>query len=262
MKNIFRDQVVIVTGASSGIGEAAARKFAERGARVVLAARRVEPLEKLAKELPNSIAVPTDVTQLKSVENLVQKTLEKWGRIDILINNAGILVYKLVGDCTLQEARDIIETNFFGCVYCAHAVIPTMKKQKSGVIVNIASIAGKIGFPNLGYYGASKFALVGFSEALRQELKHEGIFVNTICPGTVYTPMTQKIVEEAMAKGKNIMPIRPEKVAGVILDSIEKKRAEVFVPVMTRWLYWLHFFFPKFTEWLAWKFRAAEQPGA
>lgn len=260
LSDFFKEQVAIVTGASSGIGEAVARLLCARGARVVLAARRKEKLDFLSQELNGCLSVATDVTQEPSVKNLVAQTVERFGRIDILINNAGALLYKPMTECSLHEIRQVMETNFFGAALCARAVIPIMKKQKSGTIVNVASIAGRIGLPHLGYYGASKFALVGFSETLRQELAPDGIFVCTVCPGTVYTPMTKEIVDGARARGKKLILISAETVAQKILIAVEKKSPEIIIPFATRLFYFLHFFFARPMEQLAWKFRASDPP--
>lgn len=258
MNHFFKNKVAVITGASSGIGLAAAKLLFQNGAKCVLAARRKGLLDSIAKELEGSLSIETDVTQKNSVENLVSESLKVFGSIDILINNAGILIYKPIEQCSQEELRDVMEVNYFGAVQCVNAILPIMKKQRCGTIVNVASIAGKIGFPSLGYYAASKFAMVGYSQALRQELKQYGIFVSTICPGTVYTPMTEEIIEGAKKKGKNVLPISAETVAEKILFAIEKKKREIFVPKATHLLYFLHFFFPKFTEWLAWKFRASD----
>lgn len=259
MKKILENRIVIITGGATGIGFETACLLVRKNAKVVLAGRRQEKLESAVKKLGhNAIAVSCDVTDDSSVNNLIIKTLGKFGRIDILINNAGELLYKPMSECTLEETKSVMETNFFGAIRCVNATLPSMKKQGNGIIVNVASIAGRIGFSNLGYYGASKFALVGYSESLRQELKNSGVFVSVICPGTVYTPLTQKILDEARLKGKNVLPIMPEQVAQKILCAIEKKKREVFVPKSVYGLYLIHFFFPKFIEWLAGKFRAAD----
>lgn len=260
MSGFFKDKIVIITGASLGIGAAAARRLHREGARLVLAARGKDRLEALARELDGTLAVPTDVTKTHDVENLIQKTLAAFGRIDILVNNAGILVYKPLEETSPEEIRALMETNYFGAVNCANAVVKVMKEQKSGAIANVASIAGKVGFTNLGYYCASKFALMAYSHTLRQEVAPCGINVTAICPGTVETPMTQAILRKARAKGKHVLPIQPEEVADAILYGIREGKREVFVPRLTWFLYVLHFFFPGFVEWLAFYFRASDAP--
>ena len=227
---------------------------------MVLAARAKDKLSALAAELPGSLSVPTDVSDPGSIQNLARRTEEEFGRIDILINNAGVLVYKPMLETTPQEIRRVMEVNYFGAVDCARAVLPAMLKQKSGVIVNISSVAGRVGLPNLGYYCASKFAFTGFSETLRQEVASKGITVITVSPGTIYTPMVKDIVDKAVARGKKLLPIPPERVAEAILQGIRNKDLEVFVPWPTAVLNWLHFLFPRFAEWLAFRYRASE-PG-
>lgn len=259
MDGFFKNKVAIVTGASSGIGLATARLLSQSGAKVVLAARSKEKLASLTGEIPNSIAVPTDVTDPGAVKNLVRRTLEIFGKIDILINNAGALLYKHMADSTPQEIRLVMEVNFFGAAACAMEALPVMEKQKSGVIVNVSSVAGRVGLPNLGYYCASKFAFTGFSETLRQEVASKGIRVITVSPGTVYTPMVKAIVDEAMSRGKKMIPIPPERVARAMLKAIRGNEIEVFVPWPARVLNHLHFFFPRFAEWLAYRYRASDR---
>ena len=253
--------MTIVTRASGGIGESTARLLHRRGALVVLSARRKAELDRIADDLPGSFSVVADVTQPDSVARMVDGVLKKFGRIDILVNNAGILLYKPMMGTNLDEIRNVMETNFFGAVHCVHAVVSAMERQGQGWIVNVSSIAGRVGFPFIGYYCASKFAMTGFSETLRQELKPKNIFVSTVSPGTVYTPMTKNIVDDAISRGKNVMPISPDVVAVKILDAVEKRKLEVFVPKLTHLAYLLHFFFPRFLEWLAWRFRASDEGG-
>ena len=252
----FSDKVAIVTGASSGIGLATARLLHREGAKVVLAARNAGKLEAAARELPGSLAVPTDVTRDESVAALAARTLERFGRIDLLVNDAGILFYKKMSDSSAEENRAMMETNYFGAVRCTDAVLPAMRRQGGGNIVNVASIAGLIGFPRLGYYGASKFALVGYSHALRQELKKENIRVSVVCPGTVETPMTRQIMDEAVGRGRRVVTVPTEAVARAIMRAARRDLAEVVLPFPVRFLRGLHFFAPSFAEWLAGRFRA------
>jgi len=260
MKNYFQDQVVIITGASGGIGESTARAISKRGAITVLAARRMDKLERLSKELDRSLPIKTDVSEEKSVKNLIDHTLQTYGRIDILINNAGILLYKMLEEASFDEVRRVMDINYFGAVYGSMFVLPIMKKQKSGVIVNVSSIAGKVGLPNIGFYCASKFALTGFSETLRQEVSHLGIRVCTVSPGTVYTPMTKEYVDRGLAKGKKNMPVTPDFVADKIISAIEKKKAHVIIPLHTRLLYYCYLLFPGLIERLAWRYRSGDGP--
>ncbi len=253
----FKDKVAIVTGASSGIGKETARLLWQKGAKVVLAARRKEEINSLSHELSGSLAIPTDITQDSDVKNLIHKTINHFGKIDILINNAGILLHKPICDSTEEEIRKVMEVNFFGAVRCIHAVLPMMKKQEGGTIANVSSISGKIGLPNIGFYSSSKFALMGYSQALRQELKEYGIFVTVICPGIVYTPMNQSLIDNARKEGRRVTFIQPEEVGRIILTAIEKKKPEIVLPKFTKLFFWAHFFFPQLMENIAWKFRAS-----
>ncbi len=258
MRYTVQNKVAIITGASEGIGLAIARLLHRKGAKVVLAARRENRLNEAARELPGSLAVPADVTKESDVRRLVDQAIEKFGRVDILINNAGLLIYKPMNDTSMDEIRSVMELNFFAQVVCARTVMPHFLTQGSGTIINLASVSGRVGFPNLGYYAASKFALTGFSETLRQEVASKGIHVGLVNPGTVYTPLTKDILEKAKARGKKVRYIQAEDVAESVLEAIEKRKDEVFVPFATHVLYGLHFFFPKFVEWLAWKFRSSD----
>ena len=259
MQNYFKNKVAIVTGASSGIGKETARLLWKNGAKVVLTARKIKKLELLSQELPGSIPISADITQKDEIKNLMQKTVEQFGRIDILINNAGILLHKSIEESTEEEIRKVMEVNFFGAVRCIHDILPIMKKQKSGSILNVASIAGKIGLPNLGYYGSSKFALLGYSQALRQELKQYNIFVSVLCPGIVYTPMNQELLENARKEGRKIRALTPEEVAVTILLAVKKKKPEVIIPKFTRAFFWAHHFFPSLMETIVWRFRASSR---
>lgn len=253
--------VALITGGSSGIGLAAAHAFARKGARLALVARRRGPLEDAAIEIPGAIALAADISKEEEAERVVAETVARFGRLDVLINNAGMLLYKPMADCSMDEIRQLIDLNFFAQAYCSRAAIMVMRKQGQGHIVNVSSLAGRIGFPYLGYYSASKFALTGFSEALRQEVKPDGICVSLVHPGTVETAMTRQILDQARKKGKRVVAIQAAQAARAILCAVEQEKAEAFVPWAGKMLYYAHCVFPRAAEWIAWKFRAAEPAG-
>lgn len=173
----INNKVVIITGASEGIGRATAKLLASRGARVVLAARNAERLAELAEELPGSFAVPTDMRKPEEVAHLVAAAA-KFGRIDVLINNAGRGMYGPVATADIDEYRDIMELNVFAVLRAMQAVIPRMQEQGGGMILNVSSRVSKNYFPNLGAYASTKYALNALSLTARAELAPDGI---TVC---------------------------------------------------------------------------------
>ncbi|HZM24351.1 MAG TPA: SDR family NAD(P)-dependent oxidoreductase, partial [Anaerolineales bacterium] len=189
-----KGKIVIVTGASSGIGEATAREFAKEGAKVVLAARRVDRLEALAKEIApmgtgsEALVVQADLSKLEDIQSLVTKTLEKYGRIDVLVNNAGF--GRLDWLENLDPVKDIqsqFDVNVMGVIQTTRQALPVMIKQRSGHVINMCSMAGLVATPTYTIYAACKHAVHGFSEALRREVKPWGIDVSMIYPGGVTT---------------------------------------------------------------------------
>lgn len=204
MTDSLRDKVAIITGASSGIGEATARRLAESGARVVLAARRVERLEVLAADIERregaALVAPTDVTDERSVQRLARTALEAFGRIDILINNAGIMPLSPIAKLKVEEWDRMIDVNIKGVLYCVAATLPTMLKQRSGHIINVSSVAGRRPFPSGTVYSATKFAVRAISQGLRLELSPiEGIRVTDVEPGVVATELTHHITDNETA---------------------------------------------------------------
>jgi NAD(P)-dependent dehydrogenase (short-subunit alcohol dehydrogenase family) len=189
--NPIEGAAVVITGATSGIGFETARAFARAGANVAIAGRRQQRLDELAaliaREGRQALAVRTDVADPAQVEALIAKAVERFGKIDVLVNNAGVGLAAAFSETTLDEFRRIMDVNFWGVVHGCRAVTPVMVKQRSGVIINVASILGKRGVPFSSAYCASKFAVVGFSEALRAELAASNVAVSTICPGAVDT---------------------------------------------------------------------------
>ena len=204
MTDSLKDKVAIITGASSGIGEATARRLAESGARVVLAARRVERLEALAADIERregtALVAPTDVTDERSVQRLARTALDAFGRIDILINNAGIMPLSPISKLRVEEWDRMIDVNIKGVLYCIAATLPTMLEQGSGHIINVSSVAGRRPFPSGTVYSATKFAVRAISQGLRLELSPiNGIRVTDIEPGVVATELTHHITDNETA---------------------------------------------------------------
>ena len=216
-----QDKIVIITGASRGIGKATALLFGEKGARVVIAARSQDDLEKTASEMikknPKSevLAVVSDVTQEKSIKNLVQQAIQKFGRIDILVNNAGIGINKPVAEFTTLDWDLTLNTNLKGPFLISREVLPIMIKQREGQIINISSGAGKNPIKNYAAYCASKFGLIGFSESLALEVRNYNIKVSVLLPGTTATHFGDKKREYVGLRPKN--SLLPKEVAEAIL---------------------------------------------
>ncbi|MGL4598346.1 MAG: SDR family oxidoreductase, partial [Bacteroidia bacterium] len=188
---MYQQKVVWITGASSGIGEALAQAFAKQGAKLVLSARRVEELERVAKSLgivsENILILPLDLTQTDSLAQHAQHVIAHFGRIDVLINNGGVSQRALAQDSPLDVDRKIMEVNYFGNIALTKAVLPYFLKQQSGQFIIISSIAGKFGFWFRSAYSAAKHALHGFYESLRLETEEQGVQVLLVCPGKIQT---------------------------------------------------------------------------
>ena len=203
----IRDKVIIVTGASRGIGKATALLLAEKGAKVVIAARNKTDLEKTAQEIKNKskngecLAVVTDVTKEENIKNLVQSAFKKFGRIDILVNNAGIGINKPVVDFATEDWNQTIDTNLKAPFLASREVLPIMIKQKGGQIINISSGAGKNPIANYAAYCASKFGLIGFSESLALEVRNYNIKVSVLLPGTTATYFSSHSAKGGYASG-------------------------------------------------------------
>jgi NADP-dependent 3-hydroxy acid dehydrogenase YdfG len=198
----LENKVVIITGASSGIGAAVARRLGKAGMRLTLAARRIEKLEAVAEDVRKSggeaLVVPTDVTNQAETERMVQRTMASWGRVDVLFNNAGVSLNLPFVDWKSEQIANQVNTNLLAVMRCAHAVLPVMIKQKSGHIINNSSIAGLVAVATV--YSATKFGVVGFSEALRRELFRTGVKVSAFCPG--FTPSELSPNLSAHAEGR------------------------------------------------------------
>ncbi len=195
-------KVAVVTGASSGIGEATAIALAAEGAKVVIAARRADRLATLTKTLTESgaevLSVVGDVRQEADCERIIAETVAKWGRVDILVNNAGVMLLGPIVGADTEDWRRMIDTNLYGLIYCTHKALPTMKKQGSGHVVNISSTAGRTVGVNTGVYNLTKWGVNAFSESLRQEVHMDKIRVTMIEPGAVATELRDHITVKAV----------------------------------------------------------------
>jgi NADP-dependent 3-hydroxy acid dehydrogenase YdfG len=202
MENI-QGKVVVITGASSGLGAATARYLSEQGAKVVLGARRVDRLESLAKELalPDGAVVQTDVTDSDQVKRLVDRAVALHGRVDVILNNAGLMPHSPLERGKIEDWNRMIDVNLKGVLYGVAAALPHMKAQKSGHIINVSSVAGHKVRPGGAVYSATKAAVRVISEGLRQEVKPYDIRTTVISPGAVQTELPQSITEADVAKG-------------------------------------------------------------
>lgn len=200
--NNIAGKVVVITGASSGLGEAAARLLAGQGAAVALGARRVDRLQALVAQLTaaggKALAVATDVTSREQVQHLVDEAIRAFGRVDVMLNNAGLMPQSLLENLKVDEWDRMVDVNIKGVLYGIAAVLPAMKAQKSGQIINVASVAGhKVG-PGSAVYSATKYAVRALSEGLRQEVKPYRIRTTVISPGAVATELPDSVTDAAV----------------------------------------------------------------
>jgi 3-oxoacyl-[acyl-carrier protein] reductase len=197
----LKDKVAIITGGGRGIGRAIAIAYAKEGAKVVVAARSAEQIDAVAEDIRKNegtaLAVTTDVRSVPEVENLVQQTVGRFGAVDILVNNAGVNPRGLFLDTPLDDWELGWQVNVMGVVHCCRAVLPIMKRQGSGNIINVGSGMGQVGHANLSVYCASKFALHGLTQAIAEEVWQDGIIANVLIPGPVKTEMSRSSWENS-----------------------------------------------------------------
>ena len=232
MAGSLEGRKAIVTGASSGIGEATAAALAAEGASVALGARRKEKLDEIVKRIEGeggkAIAVEADVGDEEQAKNLVASTVEEFGGVDILVNNAGVMLLGLVYGADTEEWRRMIDVNCLGLLYCTHEVLPVMGNGRGGHIVNVASTAGRNAYLGSAVYNMTKFGVVGFSEALRQEALNVNVRVTCVEPGYVDTelqghntnPMVVERMEEMRKEMKEVLA--PEDIANAIVYAVKQ----------------------------------------
>ncbi len=229
------ESVIVITGASSGIGRATAHALAERGASVVLAARSEQSLREAAEECEaaggRALVVPTDVTDKEAVQDLARQAAERFGRIDVWVNNAAVMAYGYFEQIPDETYRGVIETNLFGPINGARAVLPYFREQGSGVLINVSSLWGRMFSPYVSAYTTSKFGVRTFSESLREALTdEEGIDVCTILPQSVDTPIFRHAANYSGRGVKPVPPVAdPDRVVKAILRCIKNPQREISV---------------------------------
>src|ERR1700678_3264013 len=248
-------KVVVITGASMGIGEAIAKLFADRGANAVLLSRdadRVEAARGRVGHAERTLALACDVRNREEIDRVVGLTLHHFQRIDVWINNAGHGILDSLTNVDMAAVRETFETNFFGAVEAMQAVIPVMKQQGSGSIINVSSVAGHIPIPFHAVYSATKFAMNAIGKAARIELMSSGINVLTVCPGYVRTDFGKNAVkgkEQKQVRPARVRGITVERVANAVLRGYLKQKREVVVPWFMHPVIKIYQLFPVIMEW-------------
>src|SRR5829696_6505829 len=253
MRRRLGGSVVVITGASRGIGRATARLFAERGASVVLAARREEALLGVAAECEarggRALAVPTDVADFRAVQELARRAVEHFGRIDVWVNNAVLAAVGRLEEVPPEANRRVVEANLLGYMHGAQAVLPLFSEQDRGVLIFMSSGFGLVGAPYADAYTATKFAQRGLAQALRGELRGSGVHVCTVMPGGVDTPAYRLAANHSgRAAGPKSFLASPEKIARVLVRCAEGSRPEVIVGNSVRTLRLAHALLPGLVE--------------
>ncbi len=253
----FLDKIVWITGASSGIGEALAYQFAKEGAKLIISSRQEKELQKVKQNiLSECLIIPLDITDNSSVETSVNTAIEHYGKIDVLVNNAGISQRALTVDTQEVVDRKIMEVNYFGTINITKKVLPHMIKNGGGQIAVITSMVGKFGFPLRSAYAASKHALHGFFETLQIELKPYRIYTTIICPGRIKTNISLNALNKdgsiygKMDEGQD-KGMSADDCAQKIVNCIYKKQREVYIGGVEILLVYIKIYFPSLFHFLA-----------
>jgi dehydrogenase/reductase SDR family member 7B len=263
----MKNKVVIITGASSGIGKALAFAFGQEGAKIVITGRKKEPLFEVSEALINqgidNLPIVSDVSIEADNADVINKTIEKYGKIDVLINNAGISMRSMFEDCDIDVIKKVMDINFYGTVYATKCALPYIKETK-GSIVGISSIAGYRGLPVRTGYSASKFAMNGFLEALRTELLHTGVHVLTACPGfTASNIRIASLGSDGNSKGESMRDegnmMSSEEVAQHILKAVINRDRDMVLTLQGKMVIFLNKWLPKLTDKLTYNALAKEK---
>lgn len=255
-KDILANRVILITGASSGIGEACALQFARAGYRVVLAARRAERIDALAEKIRSTgglaLPVTTDVSRLEDINQLVQTVLSDWGQIDVLFNNAGFGRLKFLDALDpLEDIEPQLRVNLDGLIQLTRAVLPHMIVRCSGHIIHMASIAGLVAMPTYSVYAATKFAVRGFTDALRREVGVWGVKVSGIYPGAVETEFDEHTgaIRKTGVHTPKMLTLSAETVAREVVRLARRPRPMVVIPRIMGPAIWLAWHFPGILDW-------------
>ena len=245
---------ILLTGASGGIGRATATLLARERANLTLVARRAEPLEDLRRSLESlggsAIVVAADIRNQADADRAVSEAVRRFGGLDALVNNAGIGYLASLAEASDRSVADLLETNVLGTFRVTRAAFPALASRAS-VIVNVASFAGKVGVPYYSFYNASKFAMVGMTEAWRRELKPKGIRVALVLPAAVETEFLSRLDRgRALGLGPAGTVLHPEEVARAIVGALKRPRPEIYIPRRNRWIGLLNVFAPSLADWI------------
>lgn len=250
----FNDKVVIMTGASAGIGRATALAFGREGAHVALVARSEDRLRRVAGEIEQAggraLVVPADVADRTQVCAMVETVVSTFGRVDILVNNAGIGLLSPVADMDPADLQRVIDVNLYGLIWCTQAVLPDMIRRRSGQIINVSSIVGKRALPHMSAYCASKFAVQAFSESLRTEVAPHHIDVIVVCPTRTETEFDATPLMQKGGRRPVINGMSAEAVARIILRASRRRTREVVISWSARALALGNTLMPRLVDWV------------